>query len=608
MLRYRIPHVTPLEDAHSKRLVIVGVMEYPLLSYSKAAYMEGIWIVDKPNYRIGRWNPARVVPALGRIGYDPVSAILDIVDNSVSNRASRVRVDIITEQEVRDGPGRRRTLITGISIRDNGTGMNEGKLEEAITLGSPSEGYLEESLSKFGLGLKSASASLGQRLSITSRGSDSIARTLVLDYRVIRELNEFVYTLEMASQGEAARLDEVAQGGTGTLVEISSIAHENMPSPAEAIETLKEKAGIVYYFPLAGEGGRSEPLVMHIGENQVKAFDPLFETSADGNLEEYSWDGTSVKWIVTPQTIQLSLDEKVTARVAMTQLPHPPTLEKAGVMTRAHARRHYMIAAKNYGFYIYRNGRLISWADSLGLVPLDQSLYSFRGRVEIKSDADEILNIDVTKSRIQLSDIAYGQLSPLLREALKKSRMAWDKAKRDLQSILEKSPHEDINLVLDSISDIESKNDELDEEMSPEPERRRLRARREGTSERNKATAEESERLRSASQRVQYVSMLPNNQLWERAHDPENGLIVRVNRSHRLIREIVEPNQDNELLLKVLDILFFGLAFGEYAVVYKSDHEPQVIEAIMEEFRERTGGQLTDVVRKLDLGDFSSGD
>lgn len=565
--------------------------------------------MSKPNYREGHWNPARVMPALGRIGYDPVSAILDIADNSVSNLSTIVKIDILTQQETREGPGRRRTLITGISIRDNGSGMDEKGLEDAIALGSSSEGYLEGTLSKFGLGLKSASASLGARLSITSRGGDFVVRTLVLDYDVVRELNKFVYTLEEASQSEVDRLDVVAQGGTGTLVEISKISEENMPSPGEAIENLKARAGVVYYFPISGKSKNStRALNIHIGDERVEAFDPLFEGSASGNLDEYTWDGTEVNWIVTPQGIQLSPDGRINARVTMTQLPHPPTLEKKGVMSRAQARREYMIAAKNYGFYIYRNGRLISWANSLGLVPLDQNLYSFRGRIEINSDADEVLNIDVTKSRIQLSDIAQLQLSPLLTEALKKSRLAWEKAKRDLQNIAEKSPHEDINIVLDSISGIETKNDKLDEEAAPEPERKRLKARREKASQHSKATAEESDLLRSSSQRVQYVPMLANNQLWERAHDPENGLFVRVNRSHRIIREIVEPNQDNQLLIKLLDVLFFGLAQGEYGTVYKSEYDEGLIESIMEEFRERVGGQLTEIVRKLDMSNFSSGE
>ena len=90
-------------------------------------------------------------------------------------------------------------------------------------------------------------------------------------------------------------------------------------------------------------------------------------------------------------------------------------------MSQNECRSHYLIGAGNYGFYIYRNWRLISWADRLGFVPRDQDLYSFRGRLLINGDADDILNIDVTKSHIHLSEIAQDQLKLVIQEAVRKS-------------------------------------------------------------------------------------------------------------------------------------------------------------------------------------------
>ena len=58
---------------------------------------------------------------------------------------------------------------------------------------------------------------------------------------------------------------------------------------------------------------------------------------------------------------------------------------------------------------------------------------------------------------------------------------------------------------------------------------------------------------------------------WERAYDPIRGLIVRVNRSHRLFRELIETQMENGSLIQVLDIFLFGLARAEFSLVYKSD-------------------------------------
>ena len=252
-----------------------------------------------------------------------------------------------------------------------------------------------------------------------------------------------------------------------------------------------------------------------------------------------------------------------------------------------------------YGFYIYRNGRLISWAASLGFVPQDQNLYSFRGRLEITSDADEILNIDVTKSRLHLSDVAYIQFNPLAREALKKSRNAWSFAGEGVTARANLTPHDDINEQLSKINEIEDKNDQLDEDVAPEEEREKLRERRQGAQEAKPTTGDESEKLRTESQRVQYVATLFNNQLWERAHDPSDGLIVRVNSAHRFVRDVVDT-EGNPGLTKAFDLLMFALARSEYSLIYKSEHKSELIEAVMQEYRERFGGELSDILRKIE--------
>jgi len=115
----------------------------------------------------GGMNAARVLAALGRIGYKPVSAILDLVDNSVSAQASKISIVINLSQETNES-GVRRTLINSFNIIDNGTGMDEAGIHNALSLGSSEEFYTTDTLSKFGLGLKSASSSLGKRLTICS--------------------------------------------------------------------------------------------------------------------------------------------------------------------------------------------------------------------------------------------------------------------------------------------------------------------------------------------------------------------------------------------------------------------------------------------------------
>ena len=114
----------------------------------------------------GRSDAARLLEAIGQIGYKPVDALLDIADNSVSAGATHVAIRLELGQEDREGPGKRKAVVRSFTVLDDGGGMDEAGLDNALALGSSAEYYETGTLSKFGLGLKSAASSLGRRLEI----------------------------------------------------------------------------------------------------------------------------------------------------------------------------------------------------------------------------------------------------------------------------------------------------------------------------------------------------------------------------------------------------------------------------------------------------------
>ena len=561
--------------------------------------------------REGSWDAGRVLQALGRIGYSPVSAILDLVDNSVSASARSIVIKVNTESEKRaEGQrGRPRAILKSLVIVDNGCGMDEKGLDNALTLGSSAHPYHAETLSKFGMGLKSAASSLGKQLEIISRSENDLneVRKVVLDQDLIVEKEKYVYSLTDPTDEDLNELDACTDGKSGTLIRITKLFHESLPRTSEIVEELKTKTGVIYYYYLKGMVKGSERLSLKIDDYDVAPMDPLFidEIDADnGNLDEHNWDGLNPKWITRSQAIQLDSTGNTWAQVEITQLPHPPSVERKGLMARKDCRDHYLIGAGNYGFYIYRNWRLISWAESLDFVPQDQDLYAFRGRLLINSDADDILNINVMKSRVQLSEIAQDQLKPEAQEAVKKSRTAWKTAYRVTVESLTQGPHDIANQELDRISHLQTDEDKLDESVAPLEEKKQLEARRSKAVKTKLMNAEDLQRVSETGQRVLYVNTLDNDQLWERAHDPDGGMIVRVNSSHRFCRDILNTVSDNSNLLKVTDVLFYSIARGEYDLVYKSEHDDDEIEKIMEEYRERVGRTLSDVIRRLNSTDF----
>ncbi len=91
------------------------------------------------------------------MGYEFSQAIADIVDNSIEAKATRIAIDLEFDGD-----------DSWVRIADNVRGMKPEELRNAMRYGSERE-YEEEALGKFGLGLKTASMSQCQKLSVASR-------------------------------------------------------------------------------------------------------------------------------------------------------------------------------------------------------------------------------------------------------------------------------------------------------------------------------------------------------------------------------------------------------------------------------------------------------
>lgn len=94
------------------------------------------------------------------IGYNIETAVADIIDNSISANAKSVWVNFDWK-----GPE------TWLSIKDDGTGMDNEELIQAMRPGSknPLADRNSKDLGRFGLGLKTASFSQARKLTVLSK-------------------------------------------------------------------------------------------------------------------------------------------------------------------------------------------------------------------------------------------------------------------------------------------------------------------------------------------------------------------------------------------------------------------------------------------------------
>lgn len=145
---------------------------------------------------------AGLVKSLGA-NHSLESAIADVVDNSIDAKASKVSVRLLTEG------GR----LVRIEILDNGRGMSDGSINNAMTIGHQRD-YVETDLGHFGMGLKAASFAHCDVLTLWSR--TAIGAPVGRRIRRADFSKDFSCEVLADSAADAAASHRTAVVGTGT--------------------------------------------------------------------------------------------------------------------------------------------------------------------------------------------------------------------------------------------------------------------------------------------------------------------------------------------------------------------------------------------------------
>lgn len=569
------------------------------------------------------WNPGRVLFGLSRIGYTPTSAICDIVDNSVTAKASKIEIRIIKEKDYIDNS--RRNNVREYVIIDNGIGMSEEKMLKALELGSHDLQYEKDSLSKFGLGLKSAAFSQGDEIQIiSSQGCGTPFRKFVLDLTKISE--EYFCVEQFLTEEDNRIISESLTDGKGTIIRISRVRNINHPSITKTINELEYKLGVIYYYFMKEDG-----LKITLQGSQILPYDVLFtdEANENENLDENVWDGKTVRWIRRTLPIIFDSNTGIKANIEVTQLPYPPLFASQEFDRRKEIREKYRIEAGNYGYYVYRNKRLISWAEHFGgIMPLNQEFYSFRGRILIDSTADECFNIDVKKSTITLSDDAYSTLDDLSDEYKRKSKKAWQRAKSLKAQIDGSDPNALANDIAGHIEFPESlPGDPFDNPQKSEEKKKRekeiedrmrekmvqktkVRLKEQDGKEINDRQIEEEEidttirgtGAKRSNDKIFRVDNIEDNMLWEPYYDAEKGGCVRINRIHRFGRLIFEDNQENIDMQIMMELMLLQFTQAEIYIQKNLQVYPrEQVERVLIEYRRVIAEYLASLCRNPEI-------
>ena len=209
-----------------------------------------------------------MVEALRGLGYSTATALADIVDNSITARATRVNLTFSWS-----GPD------SYIAVLDDGNGMTDAELDGAMRLGetNPLAERTALDLGRFGLGLKTASFSQSRRLTVASKKAGEVS-CLRWDLDVLAaSSDDGWHLLEGPHEGSGPLFDPLQRAQHGTIVlweQLDRIVTAKFSEQdfLDLIDVVERHMAMVFHRYLEGPRAR---LRLSINGRAVAPWDPF---------------------------------------------------------------------------------------------------------------------------------------------------------------------------------------------------------------------------------------------------------------------------------------------------------------------------------------------
>ena len=338
-------------------------------------------------------DASRVIEGLRDTGYEFTTAVADIIDNSVAAEASlvKVRLGATVEGDVE------------LSIADNGTGMDAAGLVSAMKYGSPARPSAK-SLGKFGLGLKTASTAMARQLTVVTRWNDGSVHAAQWDLDYVVETDNWLLRHPDPTAEEIDLLDEAAEGGSGTLViwrKVDRIIPREYKTTAPLLNAIGKQAAILsdhlrmtFTRYLTGEAGQN--CRIFVNGSECMAWDPF---------------AREVSELLIEQEVPVELDG-TPATFTLRAYVLPPRSELTATQVSEAD-----ITVKRQGFYVFREDRVITDGDWLGMWSKEPHFQLCRFDFSFDHRLDDALQIDIKKSRIRMLEALNDEVKRLVNPA-----------------------------------------------------------------------------------------------------------------------------------------------------------------------------------------------
>ena len=353
-------------------------------------------------------HAANLIEGLRDFGYSLETSIADIIDNSITAKASRI--NIITDT-ISDDPS--------IAIVDNGIGMSKEELLDALRPGTknPLEHRRENDLGRFGLGLKSASFSQCRQLIVVTK-KNGIINGAAWDLDIVAKTNkwsavildnpEFLLGVNQLEESGTAviwkRLDRLE----GSFKNDAAKRTKNLNALISAAETHQR---LVFHRFLKGSVPR---LKIYLNNVRLAPIDPFAENHPARQVEPIE-ELKLKNGLVTFKCVTIPHHKKMT-QIEWDEIGGPD----------GHLR--------SQGLYIFRSDRLIIAGGWLGLAKQTEATKLCRIAIDIPNSMDSDWKIDVKKASAQLPPIVRDKLKKIVERFVSVSRRTYARKGRKLIS------------------------------------------------------------------------------------------------------------------------------------------------------------------------------
>lgn len=310
-----------------------------------------------------------MIETLRAIGYSIEAAIADVVDNSVSAEAKNIWINF-------DWKGSE----TWISIKDDGYGMNNEELIQAMKPGSknPLDDRSNEDLGRFGLGLKTASFSQCRKLTVLSKREAHQQSYWTWDLDYVKESGKWELLKYLPDTNIETEIDNLKSGTVVVWNDIDRLVKNFHSDDAQALdkfllimELVKKHLAMVFHRFIENGG-----IKIWFQERPIKAWNPFLtsESAIQVFPDEYLHSGkVIVKGFVLPHKSKISEE----------------------TYKEAEGPKGW---GEQQGFYVYRNERLLLSGDWLGIYRKEEHYKLARIQIDLPNTLDSEWQIDIKKS------------------------------------------------------------------------------------------------------------------------------------------------------------------------------------------------------------------